>query len=522
MEKKAKINEFYIINAIVIISVVITLVLIVSVVINLFQSGKNTDSEVIYVNDTISPETEKTSWIVRLKNKLSGSVCGDGICQQGESGSCYNDCRWCGDGYCEENEACSSCSKDCGECLTGDYCGDNICSDGECKTCFRDCKPSNCIDGICESGLGENCLNSPSDCKCSLNQYCNNGMCSNLGCGNGICDNNETCSNCGDCSCTGDKICINSMCKTFCGNGICENDENKNSCPQDCGYEEFNGTIDANTNYPIVFVHGHSAYAEQVSAYSINAFNDFQTKLDSDKLYKNMGFILPNSNINAIPYGEWGVYSKPVSLKTTYYIGTLDSSGTFIRADEASRSINEYAQRLSKVVDIVMHHTGKNKVILVAHSMGGLVARAYIKNYNGLNKVDKLIMIGTPNQGFYKEDIYSYYITRVWNCQQAHPGQECTDMFPGSDFLNNLNAGDATPGNISYLTIAGNCCSAYNGEPYDETIRVSSVSLDGAINIVVNGQKSTTEYTFHGNLITPAIVPSVYNNVTAFLQGKLQ
>ena len=126
-------------------------------------------------------------------------------------------------------------------------------------------------------------------------------------------------------------------------------------------------------------------------------------------------------------------------------------------------------------------------------------------------------MIGTPNHGFHKEDVYSYFITRVINCAETHPGQECLDMYPDSDFLNQLNAEDETPGSIDYLTIAGNCCKAYNGEPYDEIIRVSSVQLQGAKNIIVYGNKSTDEYTFHGNLITPDKHPIVYNYVKNFL-----
>jgi hypothetical protein len=89
-------------------------------------------------------------------------------------------------------------------------------------------------------------------------------------------------------------------------------------------------------------------------------------------------------------------------------------------------------------------------------------------------------------------------------------------MSPNSDFLNNLNSGDETPGNASYMTIAGNCCEI-NGKRYDETIRVESVPLEGAINIVINGAKGTQDYTFHANLISPSNVPLVYNKSIEFL-----
>ncbi|MBS4536593.1 hypothetical protein GOQ29_13290 [Clostridium sp. D2Q-14] len=43
--------------------------------------------------------------------------------------------------------------------------------------------------------------------------------------------------------------------------------------------------------------------------------------------------------------------------------------------------------------------TNMNKVILICHSMGGLVARTYIQGDKYKNDVDTLIMLGTPNSG---------------------------------------------------------------------------------------------------------------------------
>jgi triacylglycerol lipase len=42
--------------------------------------------------------------------------------------------------------------------------------------------------------------------------------------------------------------------------------------------------------------------------------------------------------------------------------------------------------------------TGASQVVLVGHSMGGLVARAYLRQYGGA-KVRRLITIGTPHHG---------------------------------------------------------------------------------------------------------------------------
>ncbi len=60
-----------------------------------------------------------------------------------------------------------------------------------------------------------------------------------------------------------------------------------------------------------------------------------------------------------------------------------------------------WAEHLANFIDTVLNATeGADKVDIVAHSMGGLVARAAITYYGAENKVRKLITVGTPNLGF--------------------------------------------------------------------------------------------------------------------------
>ena len=61
--------------------------------------------------------------------------------------------------------------------------------------------------------------------------------------------------------------------------------------------------------------------------------------------------------------------------------------------------------------------------------MGGLVAREYIREY-GDSKVNKLIMLGTPNNGISQaaKDI----------CLVHHKGNECDDMLSTSNIITNL------------------------------------------------------------------------------------
>lgn len=57
------------------------------------------------------------------------------------------------------------------------------------------------------------------------------------------------------------------------------------------------------------------------------------------------------------------------------------------------------ADELKFKIDAVKAATGKQKVDIVAHSMGGLIARAYIQSADYQNDVDQLIFLATPHQG---------------------------------------------------------------------------------------------------------------------------
>jgi pimeloyl-ACP methyl ester carboxylesterase len=54
---------------------------------------------------------------------------------------------------------------------------------------------------------------------------------------------------------------------------------------------------------------------------------------------------------------------------------------------------------LIPVIDEALAHSSSTKVDIVAHSMGGLVARSYIEGPNYRNDVENLVMLGTPNLG---------------------------------------------------------------------------------------------------------------------------
>ncbi|HEX5927829.1 MAG TPA: lipase [Solirubrobacterales bacterium] len=111
-------------------------------------------------------------------------------------------------------------------------------------------------------------------------------------------------------------------------------------------------------------------------------------------------------------------------------------------------------------VESLLKATGATKVDIVAHSMGSLNSRWYIKFLGGESKVDEWVSLGGPNHG----TSFANFCFSV----------SCVEMRSGSTFLNELNAGDETPGGVNYGTWWSPCDEIINPD--------SSVPLSGATN----------------------------------------
>jgi triacylglycerol esterase/lipase EstA (alpha/beta hydrolase family) len=61
-------------------------------------------------------------------------------------------------------------------------------------------------------------------------------------------------------------------------------------------------------------------------------------------------------------------------------------------------SIDAFVPQVERGVQALLAATGAGKVIIVAHSMGGLVARAWMRDH-GVDRVGHVITLGTPHHG---------------------------------------------------------------------------------------------------------------------------
>jgi pimeloyl-ACP methyl ester carboxylesterase len=63
------------------------------------------------------------------------------------------------------------------------------------------------------------------------------------------------------------------------------------------------------------------------------------------------------------------------------------------------QTVRASAEQLARQIDRVLEHERVEKVDLIAHSLGGIVARYYIERMSGGPKVGRLVTIGTPHGG---------------------------------------------------------------------------------------------------------------------------
>jgi len=138
--------------------------------------------------------------------------------------------------------------------------------------------------------------------------------------------------------------------------------------------------------------------------------------------------------------------------------------------EPAWADIDSYADGIGRRIDEVLAATGAAQVTLVAHSMGGLAARAYLRRH-GSDKVARLITLGSPHRG-----------TRL---AALGLGPNARQMIVGSPWLESLAAPGLTPlppGSASIYSCHDNYvfpqreCATLDGA---ETVAIGGVSHMG-------------------------------------------
>lgn len=264
--------------------------------------------------------------------------------------------------------------------------------------------------------------------------------------------------------------CIFNECKPCCRDDSCMNDPK---------------------TFPVIFLHGHSLAKSNSPEFSLDAFNKLQSRLQDDG-YLNAGIVSLYSRNEPAQRGIWGLSGKPITVKVSYYYDAFRKEDKYIVVPTKSENIDTYALRLKELIEIVKERTNKPKVNIIAHSMGGLVARRYIQIF-GEDDIDKFIMIATPNKGV-AGAVGDY-------CGFIGENRECIDMQENSLFLNKLNDPAKQPKDTRIYTLIGQGCQMEYGDG-DGIATVESASMKDSREYYINGTCSG----FFGEVLHTAIL----------------
>jgi triacylglycerol esterase/lipase EstA (alpha/beta hydrolase family) len=104
--------------------------------------------------------------------------------------------------------------------------------------------------------------------------------------------------------------------------------------------------------------------------------------------------------------GYWHAMSKAlVRSQITHYA---------INLEPVIGGIDDYVDVVHQAVEAICKETGSGKIVIVAHSMGGLATRAYLRDH-GCGRIAKAITLGTPHHG---TGVARFGVGE--NCRQMH------------------------------------------------------------------------------------------------------
>ncbi len=121
-------------------------------------------------------------------------------------------------------------------------------------------------------------------------------------------------------------------------------------------------------------------------------------------------------------------------LVFTYRIGPLNVGG-----------IRQSAGLIARKVEALVTQTPVKKVNIVGHSMGGLVGLYFVKCLGGRDRVNKLVLLGSPLGGTW---------SAVLGLVTAPLGRASVELLPSSPLLRELRE-RPMPASVDVVTVAG-------------------------------------------------------------------
>ena len=261
--------------------------------------------------------------------------------------------------------------------------------------------------------------------------------------------------------------------------------------------------------YPIIFIHGLNSssetwndatdYYDTQYSFTYGGRFDFCLNADNNNATTNKNFF-PTAGADIAAFESF------VQNGDYYYVNfnvnPNGSVGTTVLSNQSA--VAKQGAAVKVAVQRVMAVTGKDKVILVDHSMGGLASREYIQNaYNwqadNQHHVAKFLTLGTPHGGSNASDIPGSFLTGTETRSEAlrdlkityyYSGEPSRFLFGGIEINNSSNMNEHLFG-PDYWNIDVNC----NGTIGDNIVGLNQKPIDNIIDFScvlgrINGSSS--------------------------------
>ena len=138
-------------------------------------------------------------------------------------------------------------------------------------------------------------------------------------------------------------------------------------------------------------------------------------------------------------------------------------------ADGGTGDIAAQARALREQADVAMRRFRATSVDVVGYSAGGVVAREWVRDYDGADSARRVLSVGSPQHGTSVAELADGLAGR---CPTA-----CRQLVPDSCLLRRLNARDETPVGPVFVSVWSSA---------DEVVvPPDSARLDGAVNFTV-------------------------------------
>ncbi|UGS22667.1 T9SS type A sorting domain-containing protein [Flavobacterium channae] len=292
-----------------------------------------------------------------------------------------------------------------------------------------------------------------------------------------------------------------------------------------------NRVFESKLPYPIIFIHGLNSssetwntstdYYDTQYGFTFGGRFDFCLNADNNNTTTNKNFY-PTAGADIAAFES--LVQNGDYFYVNFNVNPNGAVGTTVLSNQSAIAKQGAAVRVA--VQRVMEVTGKNKVILVGHSMGGLASREYIQNsYNwqadNQHHVAKLLTLGTPHGGSNASDNVLAFMTGTDVSSEAIRDLKTTYYYsgePGHFLFGGLEAQNSTSMNDnSYSPDFYNSDINCNGITGETIQGLNQKSIDNLIDFSCVIGRITNA--FGSNITTDGVVPEPSSNMNTYLTG---